>query len=59
MPRASKRFGYWIDVAATSKQSAIAEAQDLQAEHGEDPTKGFVFDINQGGIDGWTAEEEE
>ena len=48
---------YWIDVDAKDKHSAIVEAQDIHAEHGEEPAKGFVFDLNRGGDDGWTAEE--
>ena len=47
---------YWIDVEADSKLSAISQAQDLHAEHGEEPSKGFVFDINRGGGDGWEAQ---
>ena len=47
---------YWIDVEADNKISAISQAQDLRAEHGEEPTKGFVFDINRGGDDGWEAQ---
>lgn len=47
---------YWIDIEAGDRQSAISLAQDLHADHGEDPTKGFVFDINRGGDDGWEAQ---
>lgn len=48
---------YWIDVEAKDRLTAISIAQDLHAEHGEDPTKGFAFDIHRGGDDGWEARE--
>lgn len=48
---------YWIDVEAADKQTAISQAQDLHAEHGENPAKGIVLDISRGGDDGWDARE--
>lgn len=48
---------YWIDIEAANKMSAISQAQDLHSEHGEEAAKGFVFDINRGGDDGWEARE--
>lgn len=48
---------YWIDIEAPDKLTAIDQAQDLHAEYGSAPARGFVFDLNRGGDDSWTAEE--
>lgn len=44
---------YFIELKARSDDEALARAEHLYTEHGEEP---FSFDISQGGTDDWGAE---
>lgn len=48
---------YTIEVKARSTDEAERKAAALYEAHGESPLHGFTFDINDGGTEGWVAEE--
>lgn len=52
----SVRDCYVIDVKARSEDEASEKVHDLYDRYGEDPKYGFIFDLSDGGTDGWYAE---